>query len=223
MIGTASYNQNMEIANFLDHTLLRPDATTIEVERLCIEAKHYGLKAVCIPPYHVGKAAHILEDSKTKIATVIGFPMGYSSVPSKVSEINWGISHGANEFDVVLNVCAVKNGDWNYIRNEIDSVTTAAQLRGKVLKLILETGLLNKSEIERICTICRSCGVDYVKNSTGFNSQGASIETVQFLKELLESQVKVKAAGGIRTSSFARALIEAGANRIGSSTCLQLL
>lgn len=213
----------MEIASFLDHTLLRPNVTSIEIEKLCLEAKQHHMRAVCIPPYHVPKARTVLEGSSTAIATVIGFPMGYSSVAAKIKEINRAAERGANEFDAVINICALKNGDLNYLHNEISSITTAVHLRGGVVKIILETGLLNKREIEAVCTLCKQEQVDFVKNATGFHAEGASTNTIAFLKSILEDEVQIKASGGIRTSTFARELIEAGANRLGSSTCLALL
>lgn len=213
----------MKIANFVDHTLLKPDLTLHDVTRLCNEAKQYQFKAVCIPPYYVRAAKRQLEGSDVSIATVIGFPLGYSSLPSKIDEIRRAIEQGADEFDTVINICAVKDRDWNYIKNEINSLCMAAQLRGKKIKMILETGLLEEFELLKLCEICNGAKVNYVKNATGFNAMGASVETIQFLRANLDKTIKVKAAGGIRTPEFARSLIEAGADRLGSSSSINLL
>ncbi len=213
----------MNIASFLDHTLLRPNLTLQEVNKLFSEARQYQFKAVCIPPYFVSAAKRQLEGTKIAIATVIGFPLGYSSLSSKIDEIRRAIDQGADEFDTVINICAVKSGDWSYIKNEINSLSTAVQLRGKTIKLILEAGLLEEFELLKLCEICNEAKVDYVKNATGFSAAGASVEITHLLRSNLDSNIKIKAAGGIRTIDFAKSLIEAGADRLGSSTSVNLL
>ncbi len=213
----------MNVANFIDHTLLRPDCTARDLELLCQEAIEHGFHAVCIPPFFVGQASRILERHPTRIATVIGFPLGYSAVAAKIEEIKRAINEGADEVDAVINICAAKSAQWSYLRNEIDGMTTAAHMKGKSIKLILETGLLTKTEIKRLCDICNDTGVDYVKNATGFNAEGATTEIVESLRKLLSPEIKIKAAGGVRTAEFARELIKAGADRLGSSTSVLLL
>lgn len=213
----------MNVANFIDHTLLRPDCTARDLELLCQEAMEHRFYAVCIPPFFVGHAARLLENHPTRIATVVGFPLGYSAVAAKIEEIKRAINEGADEVDAVINICAVKSAKWSYLRNEIDGMTTAAHMKGKSIKLILETGLLTKTEIKHLCDICNDTGVDYVKNATGFNAEGASTEIVQTLRKNLSPEIKIKAAGGVRTAEFARELIKAGANRLGSSTSVLLL
>jgi deoxyribose-phosphate aldolase len=208
----------MNIASYIDHTILRADCNSEDIKRICAEAVQYKFKSVCVPPYFVKEAAGHLENSPVKVVTVIGFPMGYSTTPSKVEEIKRAIDDGAHEVDVVVNLCAIKSGNWNYVGNDIDSMTTAVHIKGKVIKVILETGLLDEAEIRRLCRLCEDSKVDFVKTSTGFNGEGANIQVLNLLKSSLSSKVKIKASGGIRTREDALRLIEAGANRIGTSS-----
>lgn len=213
----------MNLTKFIDHTILKPNCTKADIERICEEAALYQFPTVCIPPFFVKDAANILEDKLVKVGTVIGFPMGYSTTAAKVEEIKRSINDGADEVDVVVNVCAIKSEQWNYVRNDIDSATRAVHLKGKVIKIILETCLLTASEIKRVCDFCTEIGVDYVKTSTGFNGEGATNETVAYLKSLLPSNIKIKASGGIKSQNQAIELIEAGANRLGCSSSLQIV
>jgi deoxyribose-phosphate aldolase len=213
----------MEIANVIDHTFLSPDCTLADIKKLCQEASDHQLKAVCVPPYYVKEASNFLKDSDVMVATVIGFPMGYAATPAKVEEIKRAIDEGADELDAVVNICAVKSQNWNYVKNDIDSITRIAHLKGKVLKLIIETGMLEANEIEKLCEICTEVGVDFVKTSTGFNAAGANVEIVSKLRSLLPPSVKIKASGGIRSYQTAKELLEAGANRIGSSASLLIV
>lgn len=207
----------MKLERYIDHTLLKPDCTGPQIKSLCEEAVRHNFVAVCVPPYYVRETAIILEKQDVKVATVIGFPFGYASTPSKVEEIKRAIDEGASEMDAVINLCAVKNQNWNYLRNEIESLATVCHIRGKVIKVILETGLLAMEEIEKICGLVAEAKADFVKTSTGFNGEGASVEVVQFLRKHLPASVKIKASGGIRDRAFAEQLIDAGANRIGTS------
>jgi len=212
----------MSLAQKIDHTILKADCTPEEVVQLCHEALEHGFAAVCIPPYYIKQAVNILEDSMVSVATVIGFPMGYSNTPSKVEEIKRAIDEGIDEVDVVINVAAVKDANWNFVKNDIDSTTRAAHLKGKTVKIILETTLLTAEEIERLCEICSEVGVNYVKNSTGFNG-GATVEIISNLRNLLHEDIKIKASGGIRTTADAEKLIAAGADRIGSSSGVHIV
>lgn len=213
----------MELASILDHTILSADCTKEDVKRICEEAINNQFAAVCIPPYFVKQAATLLEKSPIKVVTAIGYPLGHATTPAKVEEIKRAINDDVDEVDVVVNLCAVKNGDWNYVSSDIDSITTAVHLRGKVIKVIIETSILVPAEIKRLCEICANKGVNYVITSTENTDEGASPEVVSFIKTLLPPSIKIKAAGGIRTASHAQRLIEAGAHRIGSSSCIQLL
>lgn len=207
----------MKIASFIDHTVLKADTSLADVKRICEEAISHQFAAVCIPPYYVAPAKQALEDSSVRLATVIGFPMGYAATVAKVEEIKRAIDEGADEFDVVINVAAVKNGNWSFVKNDLDRMVTACDLRAKQIKVIIETGLLAEEEIRKICEICNDLEPDYVKTSTGFNGEGATTEVVRLLRSLLKSTIKIKASGGIRTAENARALIEAGADRLGAS------
>jgi deoxyribose-phosphate aldolase len=157
------------------------------------------------------------------VATVIGFPMGYATTPAKVEEIKRAIDEGADEVDAVVNICAVKSGKWNYVRNDIDSMTRIAHMRGKAIKVILETGLMNTEEMKSLCEICTESGVDFVKTSTGILSAGANVETVTWLRAHLPPAIKIKASGGVRSKKSALELIEAGADRLGSSSGVKIV
>lgn len=208
----------MNIASYIDHTALKADCTIEDVKKKCREAIEFQFKAVCIPPYFVNRATEFLNDTPVKVATVVGFPMGYSATPAKVEEIKRAIDNGADEIDVVANICAVKGGQWNYVRNDIESMTMAVHLKGKLIKVILETGLLSDEEVEKLCQICAEVKVDFVKTSTGFNGEGATVRVVSLMRSILPKEVKIKASGGIRTKEDAIRLIEAGASRLGSSS-----
>ncbi len=212
-----------QLPDHIDHTTLKIDTKNTDIKKLCSEAETYNFYAVCVPPYFVRNASMLLKGSDVKIATVIGFPLGYSATPSKASEIQKAIDDGADELDVVINVSAVKSGDWNYVHNDIKTVALATQMKGKIIKVILETGLLNKNEIKKLCEICTDVGVDYVKTSTGFNGEGATLEVVAFLRENLPSSIKIKASGGIRTTKKAEEMIEAGADRLGTSSSIKIV
>jgi deoxyribose-phosphate aldolase len=213
----------MNLAHRIDHTLLRADASEKEVKKICAEAKEYEFAAVCIPPYFVRKCKLWLTDANVKVATVVGFPLGYSHTPAKVEEARRAIDEGADEIDMVINLIALKAEDMNYLRNELTSVATITQLRGGKLKVILETGLLTEKEILTACELCKEMTVDFVKTSTGFVQPGATIEVVKLLRANLPKSIKIKASGGIRDKDFAMQLIAAGADRIGSSASISLV
>lgn len=214
----------MNLASYIDHTILKPDTNTEDIRHLCEEAIAHQFAAVCVPPYFVKNAYQLLEDSTVKVATVIGFPMGYSATFAKVEEIKRAIDEGAHELDVVINLCAVKSRNWNYVQNDIASMTTATHLKARKIKVILETGLLTEEEIRRMAAICREVEPDFVKTSTGFSGGGATLQVVEMLREELNgTPIKIKASGGIRTAEDARAMIEAGAERLGSSSGVRIV
>ncbi|MBS1593248.1 MAG: deoxyribose-phosphate aldolase [Bacteroidetes bacterium] len=213
----------MNLASKIDHTLLRADTSREEVIKLCDEAKQYGFAAVCVPPYWVRECKNQLRDSRVHIATVVGFPMGYAATPAKVEEARRAIDEGASEIDMVLNIIALKSGDYNYLKNELTSAGTIVQLRGGKLKIILETGLLTKDEIIKACELCAQLNVDYVKTSTGMIEKGATVEDIKLLRAHLPRHIKIKASGGIRDKATAIAMIEAGADRIGTSQGVKLV
>lgn len=214
---------SVNIASKIDHTLLKADASEKEIKKLCAEAKEYEFAAVCIPPYFVRKCRLWLKDTQVKVATVVGFPLGYTNTPAKVEEARRAIDEGAHEIDMVINLIALKANDRNYLKNELTSVATITQLRGGKLKVILETGLLTDEEIIRACDLCKEMTVDFVKTSTGFVQPGATVEVVKLLRANLPRSIKIKASGGIKTREFALQLIEAGADRIGASSSIEIV
>jgi len=212
----------MDLAKLIDHTVLLPDCSSEDIEALCEEAHKHRFAAVCVPPYFVRDVVRKLEDSPVRVATVIGFPMGYACTPAKVEEVKRAVEEGVDEVDVVINICAVKNGHWAYVKNDIESMTMATHARGKVIKVILEVGLLDEEEIKQLCEICNQVGVNFVKTSTGLNG-GATVEVISMLREQLNDQIKIKASGGIRNREAAEALIEAGAARLGTSAGTEII
>ncbi|MCH2043063.1 MAG: deoxyribose-phosphate aldolase [Saprospiraceae bacterium] len=213
----------MELAKYIEHTLLKPDVISSEIDQLCQDAINYQFRAVCVPPIFVKRAATLLENNPTKVVSIVGFPMGYSAIAAKVEEVKRAIDEGVQEIDTVINLAAVKDGQWSHVYNDIDSVTRATHLKGKVLKVIVEAGLLTPSELSKVCDICVGMGVDYVKTSTGFHGTGATVSMVQNLRGMLPKRTKIKASGGIKTTEFAQELINAGANSIGTSSALKII
>ncbi len=213
----------MNIAKYIDHTLLKQTARSPDIENLCAEAIQYEFAAVCIPPLYVQNAKKILSDSSIKVATVIGFPFGYNAIEAKVAEIVLAIVDGADELDMVVNISAIKNTDWNFIANEINTIIPIVKSRGKVIKVIIESGILTDDEIIKCCDIYGTADVDYVKTSTGYAEKGATVHAVKLIRAHLADHVKIKASGGIKTYSFAKELIDAGANRLGCSSSVQII
>jgi len=214
----------MSLNRFIDHTLLSPTATKEQIIKHCLEAKQNEFAAVCIPPFYVDLEKRELVDCDVKICTVAGFPFGYDHVATKMEAITRAIDAGADELDVVINIPAVKNGNWDLIENEIDSYITATKLKkGKILKLILETAYLNSEDLEILCNLCVKYNVDFAKTSTGYAPKGADVKDVIAMKKFLGDSVQIKASGGIKTKKAAKELIEAGATRLGTSSGIQLI
>jgi deoxyribose-phosphate aldolase len=209
------------IAQMIDHTLLKPEATEEQIVRLCEEAKTYGFASVCVNPYWVKKAAELLKDSPVKVCTVIGFPLGATTKETKVFETRQAVENGADEVDMVMNIGAFKSGLDDVVREEIRAVVEAAQ--GKLVKVILETGLLSEEEIKRASLISKEAGAHFVKTSTGFGAGGATVEAVRIMRQTVGKDMGVKASGGIRDAKTAQAMIEAGANRIGASSSIAIV
>lgn len=204
-----------EIARFIDHTLLKPEATAQQIEKLCAEARAHGFFAVCVNGSRVELARHCLEDSPVKVATVVGFPLGAMSSDAKRYETEAAIDDGAQEIDLVLNIGRLKDGDDKYVLRELRDVVEAADERP--VKVILETCLLTNEEIIRACELVVEAGAHFVKTSTGFSTGGATLEDVKLLRATVGPKFGVKAAGGIRDTAAALAMIEAGATRLGTS------
>jgi deoxyribose-phosphate aldolase len=207
----------MNIASYIDHTLLKPSMLTAEAEKLCNEAYEFGFAAVCVPPPFIKRCKTLLSPTAVKVATVIGFPFGYSVVEAKLAETVMAIVDGADELDMVINIAALKNGDWTYLEKEVSIILEVVRKNKKALKVIIESGILTDGEIIKCCHLYAAAGVDFVKTSTGYAEKGASVEAVQLIRKHLPSNVQVKASGGIRTYEFASQLIAAGADRLGCS------
>jgi deoxyribose-phosphate aldolase len=212
-----------ELAARIEHTALQPGLLQAEVEQRCLDAKTYGFAGVCLPPFFVEKAAELLEGSAVRVVTVAGFPMGYSTTSAKVEEARKAFDQGARELDMVINIAALKNGRFNTVRDDIQSLAVLAGMNNRVLKVILETALLTPDEIRRACAICAEVGVGYAKTSTGFHGQGATPEIIALMRAELPASVRIKASGGIRTRAQAEALVAVGADRLGTSNGLALL
>lgn len=207
-----------EIAKYIDHTLLSPTATQSDIEKLCEEAKEFGFAAVCVNPYYVRNAVKLLSSSKVAVATVIGFPLGQNLTDIKIAEAQRAISEGAEELDMVINIGALKDGHYDYVRDEIKSLVKVA--RDHVVKVIIECDLLTNEEKVAATRATAEAGAAFVKTSTGFvkDGKGATVEDVQLMRETLGSaKVAIKASAGIRDYAKAKALIDAGATRLGTS------
>lgn len=213
----------MNLASYIDSTLLKADCSVAEIELLCQEAIELEVFSVCVPPYFVPLAIKCLDKSKIKTTTVIGFPMGYSNSSAKLEEIKKAIDDGAHEFDAVVNLLAIKQMQKSYLRQEIDSMVRILHMRDRKLKIIIEAGLLKAEEIEFICQIASDQGVDFIKTSTGFNGPGATVEMVKAIRASIVDEIQIKASGGISTAAQALTLIEAGASRIGTSHARTIL
>lgn len=210
-----------EMAQFMDHTLLKADATREQLEKLCSEAKQYRTFSVCINPCNLEAAKGFLEGSEVKLCTVVGFPLGQMTSEAKAYETSEAVFNGADEIDMVINVGRVKDKDFEYVREDIQAVVNAAQ--GKLTKVILETCLLEKDEIAEVCRIAKAAGADFVKTSTGFSTGGATVEDVKLMRDIVGKDMGVKASGGIRSLADALAMIEAGATRLGVSASVKII
>lgn len=210
-----------KLNNYIDHTLLRPEASAEDIKKLCLEAQKYQFKTVCINSSRIPQAREWLKGGQVQICTVVGFPLGAGHTISKVAEARWAIEAGAKEIDMVLNVGWIKDKNWTALEDEISQLS--AVVGERTLKVILETCLLNTDEIVRACQCAVAGKADYVKTSTGLGSYGATIADVKLMKETVGDQALVKASGGIRDMATALAMIEAGASRLGTSSGVALM
>ena len=213
----------MNIASYIDHTVLKPTTLIADVEKICSEAMEYHFAAVCVPPLFVKKVKGLLKDTSIKVATVIGFPFGYAAIEAKVAETILAIIDGADELDVVINISAIKNNDWQFLASEINAILPIIRKQKKVIKIIIESGILTDNEIIKCCDLYGAAGVDFMKTSTGYAEKGATVEAVQLLRRHLADNVQIKASGGIKTYTFAKQLIDAGATRLGCSSSIQIV
>jgi len=207
----------MQVNQFIDHTILKPTTLISDIEKVCKEAIEYQFTAVCVPPNFVKKAKELTKESSVKVATVIGFPFGYSAIEAKLAESLLAIVDGVDELDIVINISAIKNNDWEYLANEINHLMPVIKQNNKVVKIIIESGILTDEEIIKCCQLYGAAGIDYLKTSTGYADKGASVHAVELFRKNLPSNVKIKASGGIRDYAFAKELVEAGATRLGCS------
>ena len=208
-------------SKYIDHTLLKPEATKAQIEKLCAEAREYDFASVCINPCWIETAAKLLEGSDVKVCTVIGFPLGAMTTAAKVAETADAVAKGAQEIDMVINIGRLKDKDDAYVIEEIRAIKKACD--GRILKVIIETCLLSEEEKVRACKDAEAAGADFVKTSTGFSKAGATPEDVRLMRASVSENVKVKAAGGVRSKADMDAMIEAGAERIGTSSGITLM
>ena len=211
----------MNLSDYIDHTNLSKVATAEDIMKLCEEAKTYHFPTVCIPPYYVKAASEYLKGSTTEVCTVIGFPNGYNTTETKQYEAIDALHNGAKEIDMVININALKNKDYDYVKDEIETIRDS--LDGRCLKVIIETCLLTEEEIIKMTEICNETFVNFIKTSTGFDKEGAKLSDVKLMMKHKNEVLEVKASGGIRTKKDAEAFIEAGATRLGTSHGIDII
>lgn len=213
----------MKLNKYIDHTNLKPTATKADIENLCAEAKEYDFKSVCINPYRVALAKELLKDSDVKVCTVIGFPLGANTTEIKVAETKKAFLDGCDEFDMVINVAALKDGMYEFVQNEISAIRK--EIPGRILKVIIETGLLEDNEKIIASKIACEAGADFVKTCTGISPGKATADDIRLIRSVTEKYegVKIKASGGVKTYEDAIQMVNAGADRIGASAGVQIM
>lgn len=211
----------ISLNKYIDNTLLKAFATTSDIEKICEEAKKYNFKSVCVNPYYVKKAKELLKDSDVLVCTVIGFPLGANTIETKAFETSDAIKNGADEIDMVINVGKAKEHDYDYIKKEIEEVVKASS--GKLVKVIIETCYLTDEEKVEVCKAATLAKANFVKTSTGFGTGGANVHDVSLMRNAIDSSMKVKASGGVRTLEDALKMVDAGAERIGASSGVQIM
>jgi deoxyribose-phosphate aldolase len=222
-VGLKDASFDTSLARMIDHTLLKPEATKQQIEQLCAEARQFQFASVCVNPCYVKYCAQLLRDSKVKVCTVIGFPLGATTTEAKVAEAEQALRDGAQELDMVINVGMLKSGMDTYVEQDIRAVARTAHRASAILKVIIETGLLTDEEKVKACLLAKRAGADFVKTSTGFSKGGATAGDIRLMRKVVGSQLGVKASGGVRTQEQARELIESGADRIGASASVKII
>ncbi|MCH1981556.1 deoxyribose-phosphate aldolase [Ruminococcus sp. OA3] len=212
--------KELDLLHYVDHTQLKAFALWTDIEKLCEEAVKYQTASVCIPPCYIARV-HEKYGDQINICTVVGFPLGYSVTEAKVAETKQALEDGASEIDMVINITDVKNGDYNKVEKEISAMKKV--VGDKILKVIIETCYLTQDEKIAMCKAVTNAGADYIKTSTGFGTGGATIEDVELFKQHIGPDVKIKAAGGVRTVDDLRAFIDAGCSRVGTSSAVKLV
>jgi deoxyribose-phosphate aldolase len=212
-----------DLAGMIDHTLLKPDATVPEIEKLCGEAKKYGFASVCINPGYVSLCARLLKGTDVKVCTVIGFPLGATSTASKAFETEQAIRDGAQEVDMVINIGMLKSGEYDYVENDVFAVVSTAKRYRMLSKVIIETGFLTDEEKIKACMLAKRAGADFVKTSTGFGKGGATVGDIALMRRVVGTAMGVKASGGVRSREDALAMVASGADRIGASASVKIV
>lgn len=208
-----------KLASYIDHTILKPTTSHIDINKICKEALDYGFAAVCVPPPFVVLA----RSTGVRVATVIGFPFGYSVSAAKLAEVEQALADGADELDIVINLVALRAGDWSGLETEMRALVAPIHGAGRLVKVIIESGILTDEEIIRCCELYGGLGVDFLKTSTGYAEKGVTVEAVRLMRAHLPSNVRIKASGGIRNYTMARQLIDAGADRLGCSASVEIV
>jgi deoxyribose-phosphate aldolase len=221
--GPAPTRGEGPIAALIDHTMLRPEATRADIVKLCGEARQYGFATVCINPYWVSLASSELAGTAVKVCTVAGFPLGATSTEAKVAEAAAALRAGAREIDMVINVGALRSGDCDTVKLDIQAVVRVSHDAGAIVKVILETALLDDAQKTTACGLAQAAGADFVKTSTGFGPAGATVQDIVLMRHAVGPRMGVKAAGGIRTLDDFRAMVAAGANRVGASASVKIV
>ena len=212
-----------DLASMIDHTLLKPDATADQIAQLCYEARKFHFASVCVNPTHVKLCAELLQGTQVKVCTVIGFPLGASAPEVKAFEAQTAIKDGATEIDMVINIGAVKAGDLTLVARDIHEVVKVGHGAGAIVKVIIETALLNEEEKVTACLLSKEAGADFVKTSTGFSGGGATVEDINLMRRVVGPEMGVKASGGVRDFEDAQNLVKAGATRLGASAGVKIV
>ncbi|MBI1939024.1 MAG: deoxyribose-phosphate aldolase [Ignavibacteriales bacterium] len=222
-IGIGQEIVDRNVARMIDHTLLKPDTTPDEIKKLCDEARTYEFASVCINPCYVTMCRDLLKGTRVKVCTVIGFPLGSNTTEIKRAEAEQALKNGAQEIDMVINIGMLKQGNNQYVFDDINQVVLAAKKYNALCKVIIETALLTDEEKIKACLISKEAKADFVKTSTGFSKGGATAGDIALMKYVVGSTVGVKASGGIRTAEDAKLMIESGADRIGASASVKIV
>jgi deoxyribose-phosphate aldolase len=215
--------KDLSLAHMIDHTLLKPDATPDQIAQLCYEARKYGFASVCVNPTHVKLCAELLHGSPVKVCTVIGFPLGATAPEVKAFEAQTAIQQGATEIDMVINIGALKAKDLELVARDIRGVVLVSHPAGALVKVIIETSLLNEEEKVTACLLAKEAGADFVKTSTGFSAGGATVDDITLMRRVVGPGMGVKASGGVRTLEDAESMVSAGATRIGASAGVKIV
>ena len=213
----------MNLSPYISHSILKADTSLNDVEKLCSEAQKHDFYSVCIPPFYVKKAKELLLNSNVKTSTVIGFPFGYCAVEAKIAEIVLAIIDGVDELEITTNVSAIKNNDYSFIANELNTILPIVRSKNKVLKIIIESGSLTNDELKKCCDIFGAAGIDYLKTSTGYGEKNTSLNAIHFIRKYLADAVKIEAGYNKITYDFAEGLIKEGVERLCCSNSTELI